>query len=396
MGSSQSPGSNKILLSRNLKHEGQQVNKLYEINKDTPLIDEEFYQVYKAWSLNDDKLDYVVKAIKKSNLTDLQIQNIMNEVEILRKLDHPNIVTYFDLFEDDEYLGIVMSKVNGHSLEDILEKEFLQFKESEVAFIVHQLINAVYYLHAQDEMHSNIRPCNIIVDETRFSAFTDFKLSTILRQKEKGRKISSIFMAPEVYKGKTSPESDVWALGVLLYYMLSRLLPFENYTQKLAKDEQLEIEFDYKVWNMISPKAKDLVSKMLEVDPEKRLSADEARRHPWFDILKDTPPITESFNHLKNILKEMSHFEWNKFKMMLYEMLVTTLPQQEKNEFKLQFNQLDRDRDGKISFTELKQAFNKVGVKIFDAQLNNILSEIGHSHPNYITFDEFMVVLVGK
>ena len=81
---------------------------------------------------------------------------------------------------------------------------------------------------------------------------------------------------------------------------------------------------------------------------------------------------------------------------MLFEMLVTTLPQQEKNEFKLQFNQLDRDRDGKISFTELKQAFDKVGVKIFDAQLNNILSEIGHSHPNYITFDEFMVVLVGK
>ena len=156
----------------------------------------------------------------------------MEEINILYKLDHPNIVNYFETYDDRKYLYLVMEYVDGMELfEKITHKKNSRFGEKQTAKYMLQLFKAINHCHAQEIVHRDIKPENIMVTENDDIRLIDFGLSKV----QTGKKLDEIagtplYMAPEVIQGSYGKEADMWSLGVLLYTLVSGYLPFYEKT----------------------------------------------------------------------------------------------------------------------------------------------------------------------
>ena len=156
----------------------------------------------------------------------------MEEVSILNTLDHPNIVKYFETYDDKKYIYLVMEFIEGEQLFDKIVHQTNQvFGESQAAGYMRQLISAVFHCHTMGIVHRDIKPENIMITRGNDVKLIDFGLS-----KNSGITHGSMhtiagtpyYMAPEVLKGSYNEKADMWSLGVLLYTLVSGYLPFQG------------------------------------------------------------------------------------------------------------------------------------------------------------------------
>ena len=144
-------------------------------------------------------------------------------------MDHPNIVKYFETYDDNKYLYLVMEFIDGQEMFDaITHHNNHRFTEKEAVKYMEQLFMAVSHLHAQGIVHRDIKPQNIMIDKHDQVRLIDFGLAAIKRH---GKSLDTIagtplYMSPEVLKGNYGKEADMWSLGVLLYTLVSGYLPF--------------------------------------------------------------------------------------------------------------------------------------------------------------------------
>ena len=146
------------------------------------------------------------------------------EVNILRRLDHPNIVKYYESFEDDVYLHIVMEYLEGDDLFTIIsQRNHNKFTEKDMIKIMHQLFKALVFIHNKNIVHRDIKPENILFsqkDDYSTLKLIDFGLATTTMRKDKKSCGSPYYMSPEIINGRFCPKTDVWAAGVILFLML--------------------------------------------------------------------------------------------------------------------------------------------------------------------------------
>jgi calcium/calmodulin-dependent protein kinase I len=248
-----------------------------------------------------DGMEVAVKIMKKKNLKPEDLKIAEEEVKILSQIEHPNCVRMVAMYEDKKKIYIIMEKLAGGELFDrIVEKE--KFSEAEAANCFRQVTLAVHYLHSVNIVHRDLKPENLMYDGPGDNAtlkITDFGLGKVrvdehtLMQTPCG---TPHYVAPEVLapaKIRQYDQScDMWSIGVILYVMLCGFPPFYDETlPKLYKRiRHARFSFPSPYWDTISDNAKDLVKKLLVVDPTKRLSATEALDHPW---LQGTAPTTE-------------------------------------------------------------------------------------------------------
>ncbi|XP_019384734.1 PREDICTED: ribosomal protein S6 kinase alpha-3 isoform X3 [Crocodylus porosus] len=257
----------------------------YEVKED---IGVGSYSVCKRCIHKATNMEYAVKIIDKSK------RDPTEEIEILLRYgQHPNIITLKDVYDDGKYVYLVTELMKGGELLDkILRQKF--FSEREASAVLLTITKTVEYLHAQGVVHRDLKPSNILyVDESgnpESIRICDFGFAKQLRA-ENGLLMTPCytanFVAPEVLKRQGYDAAcDIWSLGVLLYTMLTGYTPFANGPDDtpeeiLARIGSGKFSLSGGYWNSVSDTAKDLVSKMLHVDPHQRLTAAQVLRHPW-------------------------------------------------------------------------------------------------------------------
>jgi serine/threonine protein kinase len=232
-----------------------------------------------------------IKIIKKDAMTINDMELVRTEIDIMKLCKHPNVVRLLDHFENAEYIFIVMEYLSGGDLSDYFTKYDYKFDEVTCAKTMYQIASGIKYIHQFGIVHRDLKPENIMLSnnsQNPLIKIMDFGLSKFLGPLEKacdGFGTLS-FVAPEVLiRQPYSIQIDIWSIGVILYYMLSGILPFDDESDNeeiIAKMTVFnEIQFPSKHFKNRSPQVQDLISKSLIKDPLKRISIEEFLRHEW-------------------------------------------------------------------------------------------------------------------
>uniref|UniRef100_A0A250YKZ6 Ribosomal protein S6 kinase n=1 Tax=Castor canadensis TaxID=51338 RepID=A0A250YKZ6_CASCN len=268
----------------------------YEIKED---IGVGSYSVCKRCVHKATDAEYAVKIIDKSK------RDPSEEIEILLRYgQHPNIITLKDVYDDGKYVYLVTELMRGGELLDRILRQRC-FSEREASDVLCTITRTMDYLHSQGVVHRDLKPSNILyMDESgnpESIRICDFGFAKQLRA-ENGLLMTPCytanFVAPEVLKRQGYDEGcDIWSLGILLYTMLAGYTPFANGPSDTPEEILTRIgsgKFTLSGgnWNTVSETAKDLVSKMLHVDPHQRLTAKQVLQHPWI-TQKDKLPQSQ-------------------------------------------------------------------------------------------------------
>ncbi|XP_050529302.1 calcium/calmodulin-dependent protein kinase type 1 isoform X2 [Daktulosphaira vitifoliae] len=229
---------------------------------------------------------YAVKIIDKKALKGKE-DSLDNEIKVLRRLTHPNIVQLLETFEDKSKVYLIMELVTGGELFDrIVQKG--SYTEKDAAHLIRQVLEAVDYMHEQGVVHRDLKPENLLyysTDEDSKIMISDFGLSKI---EDSGVMATACgtpgYVAPEVLAQKPYGKAvDVWSIGVISYILLCGYPPFydENDANLFAQILKGEFEFDSPYWDDISDSAKNFIRQLMCVDADKRFTCREALAHPW-------------------------------------------------------------------------------------------------------------------
>jgi len=214
---------------------------------------------------------------------------LTNEVEILLKIDHPNVIKLLDLFDTTETLYLVMELATGGELFDrIVEKE--SYSELHAREVMWQLLNAIEYIHSQEIVHRDLKPENLLLEtedtDTKIK-LTDFGLSKIFDNEFMLSTACGTpgYVAPEILSAVNyGPPVDLWSAGVIMYILLCGYPPFYNENDAVLFESILSANYHFHTpyWDHISKPAKDLIRKLLVVKPSGRLTATQAKEVEWF------------------------------------------------------------------------------------------------------------------
>ncbi|OCT91582.1 hypothetical protein XELAEV_18014641mg [Xenopus laevis] len=228
---------------------------------------------------------FALKCIKKVNSS--RDKSLENEIAVLKKIKHENIVTLEDIYESSSHFYLVMQLVSGGELFDrILERGV--YTEKDASNVIRQVLSAVKYLHDNGIVHRDLKPENLLYltpDENSKIMITDFGLS---KMEESGIMSTACgtpgYVAPEVLAQKPySKAVDCWSIGVITYILLCGYPPFYEETESrlFEKIREGAYEFESPFWDDISKSAKDFISCLLEKDSKKRYNCEKALKHPW-------------------------------------------------------------------------------------------------------------------
>ncbi|XP_058499088.1 calcium/calmodulin-dependent protein kinase type 1D-like [Solea solea] len=242
-----------------------------------------FSEVYMVKERKTGKL-FAMKCVKKKQKRDL---NLENEIAVLRRLKHENVVGMEDFYESQSHYYLVMQLVSGGELFDrILERGV--YSEKDASEAIKQVLQAVSYLHQNDVVHRDLKPENILyysADEHSKLMISDFGLSKMVDSGIMSTACGTPgYVAPEVLAQKPySKAVDCWSIGVITYILLCGYPPFyeESETRLFSKIMKAQYEFDSPFWDDISESAKDFIRNMLQKNPNMRYTIDQALRHPW-------------------------------------------------------------------------------------------------------------------
>lgn len=235
---------------------------------------------------------YATKVISKRLMKGRE-HMVKNEIVVLKRLSqgHKNILTLIDYFETPNNLYLVTDLARGNELFDRIYHKG-SFYESDAANIVRSIVSGVAYLHSHGIVHRDLKPENLLFhtpDEDSDLLIADFGLSRIIDE-EKFRMLTTTcgtpaYMAPEIFqKSGHGKPVDVWAIGVIAYFLLCGYTPFDR--DSSAEEMQAILSCDYafepeEYWQDVSDEARDFIVKCLQIDTEKRITADECLKHPF-------------------------------------------------------------------------------------------------------------------
>ena len=358
---------NKVTIDTNLLTSGGTNDPKYIYHKIKLLGQGSFGKVY---LVRNKKLNtnFAMKIIEKQshNNDPKEEENLMNEINILRKLDHPNILKINDFYSTEkEYIIITEFCPEGELFYEI--KNFAPFEETLAGWYMKQILSAVNYCHKNKIIHRDLKPENILISQRNKKGYTE--------------------------------KCDIWSCGIIMYILLSGRPPFNGDSDEdiLKKIMRNNIDLEKYPWSVISLEAKDLLKKLLEFDPKKRITAEEALNHEWFECKQVKTQETYGIFKVKNpdnLFNNLINFRCdNPLRCLVLAYLVHNNMQIEpvREAIKL-FNRIDSNGDGFISKEEL---YN--GLKVFlEIPAKDLKKNVDIIFNNLIEYEEFIRAAVDK
>lgn len=229
-----------------------------------------------------------VKVLSKEKYEKSALTQLRREVGVLKMSNHPNIVKFYDFYETEDKIYIIMEYIKNGTLRDYMDKN-KSITEKEAKTIIYYLLQAVEYLHKLDICHRDIKPENIMLcDDSNFSSLKviDFGLSTKLEKNEKSFCGTVKYMAPEIFLNENySKKVDIWSIGIICYMLLNdscHPIYVKGDTKQVFASKLVENTTIVMKKKTVSRLAKNMLSHLLERDPKARYTAEMALKHRWF------------------------------------------------------------------------------------------------------------------
>ena len=384
-----------------------------------------------------------MKIIPKENIMEgVDSLKLIDEITILKKLDHPNIMKIYECFVDKDNFYIISDFCDQGDLLGKLEK-LGKMNEIVVKFIMDQVFNAVAYLHSKNVLHGDIKLENILLYTAsknkgrRFTSINmdinhlidlqneinraqtitkrsqnyvndmlnyevkliDFGCSKYFVNKKKHQKLSGIigttlYCSPEVVDDLYDEKSDEWSCGVLMYMLLCGEPPFHGNSEEeiFQKIKKCEYSFKPVEFRDVSDNCKDLIRKLLEPKKRKRIKASEALRHPFFTtFFNPNKAMTE--NKDLNVLKNLINYKKgiSKFHETIYAFLCNNfISIDEEKKLRAVFRYIDKEEKNLINKQNLKLALNEINIEIPEEEYNNIFKQLDGNQNDIIEYQEFL------
>ncbi|XVE51117.1 hypothetical protein DITRI_Ditri02bG0013200 [Diplodiscus trichospermus] len=338
---------------------------------------------------------YACKSILKRKLRNEQDrEDIRKEIQIMQHLSgQPSIVEFRGAYEDRHSVHLVMELCAGGELFDRIVAHG-HYSERAAAAIFRSVVNVVHICHSMAVMHRDLKPENFLLsskDERAMLKATDFGLSVFIEEGKVYRDIvgSACYVAPEVLRRSYGKEIDIWSAGVILYILLSGVPPFWAETEQGIFDAITEgkLDFESQPWPSISGSAKDLVTKMLTMDPKRRLTSAQVLEHPWMregGEASDKPIDSAVLSRLKQFMA------MNKLKKLALKVIAENLSEEEIKGLKAMFRNMDTDQSGTITYEELKTGLTRFGSKLSEAEVKQLMEAADVDRNGIIDYIEFI------
>jgi len=349
---------------------------------------------------------------KKLNLIDEDLEaNLIKEFNILKTFDHPNIIKVIEYFSTSNELYFISEYCSGGELFDKIQKE-TSFSEKVTAHIMRQIFSAILLCHQNNIIHRDLKPENILIESEKESKKEFFNIKIIdfcrceinIDKNMLTKKIGApYYIAPEILTKSYNEKCDIWSCGVIMYILLSGQPPFnaENDQEILSLVKEGKFSMKEKLWKYVSKDAKDLIKRLLIKDITKRISAEQALAHPWFNKMeqkiKENFIITEyQIHHVAQNLKNFDAFKKLQQAALAY-IVRNIIKLEETEEYRKIFRYFDLDGDGRLSKEEFVKGFNRVMLhKEAQAVVENFIALVDIDGNGYIEYEEFLIGAMDK
>ena len=366
--------------------------------------------VYKAKNLVMDNIVAIkmIEKVQENMIDDLEIKN---EVNILKALSHPNIVKIYEFFDTAIYYYIVTEYCKNGELFSYITNVY---NETQLAVLFYQVFSGLCYLHEKKILHRDLKLENLMVSEKEKDIVTgeeyfwikiiDFGTAKIFQKNKTEKTVigSSYYIAPEVLRQKYNEKCDTWSVGVILFMTLAGFAPFDGDNDeeiirriklgKYNKNDQRYVKHSQEV--------KDLVSKLLEKNIDKRLSAKEALNHPWFEkyggrnLFCNFKP-----EEIKPYIENLFRYKYNsKLQELVLAFLVHNLSNNDQTLIILKmFRYFNKSGDCKLTKNELTQGlYSYKNKNEVDEVVDVIFGRLDGDNNGFIEYEEFLRACIDK
>ena len=366
--------------------------------------------VYQAKNLIMDNIVAIkmIEKVQENMVDDLEIKN---EVNILKSLSHPNIVKIYEFFDTVLYYYIVTEYCKKGELFSYITNVY---NERQLAVLFYQVFSGLCYLHEKKILHRDLKLENLMISEVEKDIVTgeeyfwikiiDFGTAKIFQKNRAEKTVigSSYYIAPEVLRKKYNEKCDTWSVGVILYMTLAGCAPFDgDNDQEIIKSIKIgKYNKNDERFVKHSPEVKDLLSKLLEKNIDKRLSAKEALNHPWFEkyggrnLFSNFKP-----EDIKSYIENLFNYKYNsKLQELVIAFLVHNLSNNDETLIILKmFRYFNKSGDCKLTKKELTEGLYSYKEKDeVDEMVDVIFNRLDGDNNGYIEYEEFLRACIDK
>lgn len=333
----------------------------------------------------------------------------LKEIEILIKTDHPRVIKIYEYYQDEVNYYLITEYISGGDLYETITN-FKTFDENQAANIMYQILSAVYYLHSNNIVHRDIKPENILVEKNESEGSERVEGENMINiklidfgtcnyyttDKKMTLKVGTpYYIAPEVLQRNYTHKIDVWSCGVILYILLCGYPPFNgtNTQEILESVKRAKFSLEGTDWKNITSEAKNLIKKMLEYNPEKRITIEEAINSDFIKKYKQRKKIND--HKFTNVLSNIKNFNAKeKFQQATLAYIVHFFyASNEIDDLRNIFLELDVNGDGRLTYQELRNGFDRIfGKQMTDIDFNNIIEDVDQDKNGFIEYQEFLRV----
>jgi calcium-dependent protein kinase len=376
-----------------------------------------FGKVYKVFLKNTSPPIYrAMKHIEKSKQQLISAISLLNEIEILKELDHPNILKIYEYYTTNDSIYIISELCEGGELFDKITEE-KYFTEKCAKIIMKQLFSAIEFCHLNKVIHRDLKPENILLIKKEITSIYDFQIKLIdfgtsVRVKHETMLNKNIgtpfYVAPEVLNNNYNEKCDMWSLGVIMYILLYGVPPFYGNNDEEIYEKVMKGEFDFKNDKysiIISNQARDLIKCLIEKDIKKRLSSSQALEHEWIRSLDidcrnsySSTETTDSKIILKVSQNLRNFYATQKLQQMTLAFIVHNLVNLNdiQNLYHV-FMKFDVNGDGRLTKEELMNGLvNVIGKTNAQNEIDRLMKVIDMDCNGYIEYEEFIRATMDK
>ena len=362
------------------------------------------------------------KKEKKTTTKDENIKKenkLLEEIDVLKNMDHQNIVRIFEFYEGEKYLYMVTEFIEGNDLFKLIKKEGKQ-TEMTTAIIMFQLFSAINYCNQRKIMHRDLKPENIMIGNKKLYGYIHIKIidfgTAKFYENENENKLAGTpyYIAPEVLDKNYNEKCDMWSLGIIMYLLLVGKFPFTGKNGDEIFENIKKCEYDKKVLydnKNISKEARDLIFKLLIINPNERIDSNSVLNDVWFKKLKIKEKLSElKPNTIKSLLNNIKNYKPNK---ILQQVSIAYIVHNNPNlidvvNANILFLKIDENNDGVIEkkefFSQLKKLFidniddnnNENNIEINNNFLEEIFNLIDTDKNGNIEYEEFLRAAIDK